>query len=360
MKNIIIVIFSLIFITGCSNYNELNDLAIVATIGIEKKQENFQVTLEVFKEDKQSESGSSTKKSLAISGEGKSLDEAINDAAFMSEKLLFFPHLEAIIIDKDLAEDGIDDLMDYLSRYTDFSFQSYVVLSDDIKPSLILEKKDIKTEIIGDSIYSIFNYTGQNNSAFVSNRYFNFLEQYVNPRKDIYLPYIKVKDKKIVVEDAGIFKDSKLVNDLNGTETKSLSLFKENVESLYYKVNINKGYIVMRLFEAKTKFKVENNKIIINIETTSGIDEVNSKINTVDTKNINKINKALEKEIKSNTETLLKTLRENQSDLLALNDKIYKKKGIVDKSWINYEIEVNVNNTITKKGVLMNSVRGES
>ena len=103
MKKILIIIFCLIFVSGCSNYNELNDLAIVSAMGIEKEKEIFKVTLEVFKEEKQSESGSSAKKSLSVKGSGNSIDEAINDCAFSSEKLLFFPHLEAIIIDEILC-----------------------------------------------------------------------------------------------------------------------------------------------------------------------------------------------------------------------------------------------------------------
>ncbi len=357
---IITLILILFTLCGCSNYNELNDLAIVSAMGIEKENKEFKITLEVFKEDKQSDQGAASKKSINLSGNGKSIDEAINDAAFMSEKLLFFTHLQAIIIDKNLANDGIKEIMDYLSRHTDFSFQTYVVLSDEKKPSEILEKKEIKSEIIGDSIYAIFNNTKQNNSAIVMNKYFDFLEQYINPREDIYLPYIKIKDKKISIQDVGVFREEKLVNNLNLDNVKTLSLFTGNTNSLYYRIDYNNDYIVMRVFEGKIKYKISKEKITIEVETNSGLDEVNCDVNTVKTENIDKINNTLEKSIKKDIEKFLKQIKKDNSDVLGLNDKIYKKFGKINKDWKDYDIEIKVNSTITKKGVLMNSVRDKS
>ena len=60
---------------------------------------------------------------------------------------------------------------------------------------------------------------------------------------------------------------------------------------------------------------------------------------------------------KNDVEKLLKTLKNNTSDVLGLNDVIYKTYGKVKNNWTNYEIEIKVNNEITKKGLLMEPVR---
>ena len=357
MKKIIFILLSIFCLTGCSNYHELNDLAIVSSMGIEKEDDKYKVTLELYKEVKESNSGSASKESQDISGCGKSIDEAINNSSFMSEKLLYFSHIQAIIIDSDLAKEGIESIMDYLSRNTEFSFVSYIVVSEDKKPSDILSKKDIKNEIIGDAISSIFNTTDQNNSAFIFNKYFEFLEQYINKNQDVYAPMIKVKDKQLVVEKAAVFKEDKMVDILDFDNTKTFSLLTNNTDSLYYKLNYNDGYVVMRIFEGKSKIKIRNGKIVFDINVTSDIDEANTKIDTLDDKNIKKLNKQIEKTIKDDVIKLLETLAKNDSDCLGLNDVIYKAYGKVEKNWTEFGIDIKVNNEITKKGLLMYPVR---
>ena len=357
MKKIIILLILMLGLTGCSNYHELNDLAIVSAIGIEKEDDKYKVSLELYKEVKESNSGSASKESQDISGTGKSIDEAINNSSFTSEKLLYFSHIQAIIIDSDLAKEGISSIMDYLSRNTEFSFVSYIVVSDDEKPSEIISKKDIKNEIIGDAISSRFNTTDQNNSAFVYNKYFEFLEQYINKNQDIYAPLIKVKDKQIVIEEAAIFKEDKMVDKLDSLDTKAFSLLSNNTDSLYYKLNHNGGYIVIRIFEGRSKIKIRNGKLVFDINVTSDIDEANTEINTLDDENIKKLNKQMESAIKNDVDALLKTLKSSNSDALGLNDVIYNTYGKIVKDWKEFEVEIKVNNEITKKGLLMYPVR---
>lgn len=357
MKKIIILLILLFNVTACSNYHELNDLAIVSAMGIEKEDNKYKVTLEVYKEVKESNSGSASKESQDISGTGKSIDEAINNSSFASEKLLYFSHIQAIIIDSDLAKEGIQSIMDYLSRNTELSFVSYIVVSDDKKPSEILSKKEINNEIIGDAISSILNTTSQNNSAFVYNKYFEFLEQYINKNQDVYAPLIKVKDKQIVVKNLAIFKDDKMVDTLDSLETKAFSLLTNNTDSLYYKLKFNDGYVVIRIFEGESKIKIRDGKLVIDINVTSDIDEANTKIDTLDDENIKKLNKQMESAIKNDIEKLLETLKDKNSDSLGLNDVIYKTYGRVLNEWTEKEIEIKVNNEITKKGLLMYPVR---
>lgn len=363
MKRIILIIlicFSLLLCTGCSNYNELNDLAIVSVMGIEKQNENYLVSLEIFKEEKEPGSGASRKKRIVITGEGKSLDEAVNNASFVSEKLLFFTHIEGIIIDAELASEGISGIMDYLSRSTDYSFVSYITISEKEKPSKLLKSKEIKNEIVGDAIVSLFNNTQLNNSAFIYNRFFELLEQYVNPNKDIFLPFIKITEGYIEIYKVGIFKGSKMVNKLDNIQTRSISLLNGNNNALYYRINENSGYLVAKIFDSKTKIKVDKNNITINIATTSGLDEVNSEYDTISTKNIFKLDKKIEDNIKKDVINLINFLKENNSDVLGINNKIYKKYGKIEKDWKEYNYVVEVKNTITKKGLLMDPVRGDN
>jgi len=358
MKKIFILLLGLFILTGCSNYHELNDLAIVSAIGIEKEEEKFNVTLELYREVK--EGNSAKEESLTVSGVGKTIDEAINNSSLMSETLLYFSHIQAIIIDGNYAKEGISKMMDYLSRNTDFSFVSYVVVTEDKKPSEILKGKDLENEIIGKAIASIFNITEQNSSNFVSNKYDEFLTQYVNKRQDIYLPILKVKDKKLEIKNMVVFKDDKLVKKLGGLDTKTFGLLINNNDSLFYKVNYENNDVVLRIYEGKTKFKIRKGKIIIDIDVKSDIDEIDGNINTLDTKTIETLENKLEGSIKNDVNNLISILKLVKSDALGLQDLVYDTFGNDETDWQNFEIEVKVNNNITKKGLLMDPVRGDA
>ena len=47
MKKIIIIIF-IFLLTGCFNYTELNKMAIVSSIGIDKENDNYVVTVQIM------------------------------------------------------------------------------------------------------------------------------------------------------------------------------------------------------------------------------------------------------------------------------------------------------------------------
>ena len=358
MKRLILLFLCLLFLTGCSNYHEINDLAIVSTIGIEKEEDKFKVTLELYKEIK--EGNSAKEESLSVEGTGKTLDEAINNSSLMSETLLYFSHVQAIVIDYNYAKEGISEMMDYLSRNTDFSFVAYVVISDENKkPSDILSKKDkLDNEIIGKAIANLFNTTDQNSSIYIPNKYYNFLTQYVNKRQDVYLPIIKVEDKKLKLSEMVLFKEEKLVKKLDMSDTETFSLLTNNTDSLFYKVKYNDSTVVLRIYEGKTKYKIRNGNIVIDINVTSDIDEVNGNVNTMDEDNIKKIETSLEKSIKEDVNKLIDTLKTNDCDSLGLQDLAYDMYGKNEINWKNLKLEVRVKNNITKKGLLMYPVRG--
>ena len=47
MKKIILILF-LLLLSGCYNYQELNEIAIVSAIGIDKENSNYIVTLQII------------------------------------------------------------------------------------------------------------------------------------------------------------------------------------------------------------------------------------------------------------------------------------------------------------------------
>ena len=71
MKKLLIIIFCLL-ISGCNNYRELNNIAVVSALGIDYKDNMYNVSVLVKDNAKNDEN-----KTSIYTYEGKSLDEAI-------------------------------------------------------------------------------------------------------------------------------------------------------------------------------------------------------------------------------------------------------------------------------------------
>ena len=95
MRQTLIIIVSLLFISGCYDYRELNDMSVVTGIGIDYKDDMYVVSLEVTKSIKD---GSSNEiETVIYSGSNKVLADAFLEAKNMSDKnfAIAFAHIFA-------------------------------------------------------------------------------------------------------------------------------------------------------------------------------------------------------------------------------------------------------------------------
>ena len=85
----------LFILTGCYNYRDLNDLAIVSGISIGRDNNNFKVSVEVVNPslNQDEEAGF-----LIYQSSANSIEEAINNISLKAPKQLYLAHLNILII----------------------------------------------------------------------------------------------------------------------------------------------------------------------------------------------------------------------------------------------------------------------
>lgn len=118
-----------LIMSGCFGGLEVNDRAFVQLMGLERRDEVYMVTLQIYK----SESGStepdvSKANSFAVSGEGATVSAAIADAEVSLGKRAFLGHIKLLIIGS-----GIENPADELALFLDGSVSPScpVAYSDD-------------------------------------------------------------------------------------------------------------------------------------------------------------------------------------------------------------------------------------
>lgn len=114
---IVICLMTAFLMTGCFGGMEVNDRAFVQLMGLDRNEDIYMVTLQIYK----SESGSaepdvSKANSISVSGEGVTVSSALADAELKIGRKLFLGHIKMLIIGS-----GIESPSDELALFTDGS-----------------------------------------------------------------------------------------------------------------------------------------------------------------------------------------------------------------------------------------------
>ena len=387
MKKLFLLIPLLLTLTGCYNYRELNDLAIVSGVSISKEKDTYNIVVEVVNPKKEQDTSSSKEPDYVIyEGKGKSMQEAFRNIVKESPKKLYGAQIDVLIIDEETAKKGIDDIVDFFARDPEVRSEFYVVISannDTLK--IIPPLTNISSQKIINSLVSTNTYIGT--SSLVT--YHQLLNDFLNPNIEIALPSLKIvgntnigqtnenlsqaePETNVLISNMAIFKNGKLLGYLTEEESLGYNLITNNSQTTLIKNNYkNNQFIINEIIDSSTKINpdIKNKKITISVEGTASISESNYNINLENNKEIKKI----QKDLNTNIENLIKTTIENtnakyNSDIYGFKDLFYKKNPKEHKKLIkkfgdnflnNIEIKVKSNIKIIEKGNLNGGIYRE-
>lgn len=385
MKKLIIIPIILI-LTGCWNYNELNNLAITTGIAIDKKEEKYEVTYLISNAKKneisakEGEAGTTTYRGI-----GDTIQEAINDIEL---KMPFEPyngHLVITVISDEVAKEGIENILDYLARDTESRNFFYILLSKDVQAKNILEIISPLQTFPSQTIASDIETSSSDSSLIYKITYNDFiytlLEQGINPvlnsvtiigNKEEGTDSKELSDTipkaTIKIDTLGIFKEDKLLDWATKEQTEGINLLSNKIDTFYIKTKCKDNYIMnyIKDIETKTDIDLDNNKVNVKINGKSSIQEVNCKINLEDKNTLNKIEKNIENELNKIIEDSTYLIQKKyQTDVLGYGKIIHKKnpkkwnqlKNKWDDTFKDLKIETDINIEIEKQGKLIQSIK---
>lgn len=368
MKKIIILISLLFTLSGCYDHKELNELAVISGIDINKEKDEYNITIQVINQKNKNDKSEENKSEFVIyKGTGKSLNMAIKDIINKAPQKLYEPQIQVLLVNENICKENIKDVIDFFIRNNEARNEFYVLISKNNKTS-ILEK--IYSKKIINILKSNNNYSGIAPLITLN----DLIKTYQNKNIEVTLPIIeKINNNtnEIKITSLGIFKNNKLISYLNEQDATVFNLIMNNINNTIITTNYNNSkYVINELIKPKSKikFNIRNNKIIINLKATAIIRENNNKIKLEKKDNINKLendlNKNIEKLIK---QSISKTLKKYNSDIYGFKDLIYKNNKKYYKNNIennknylnNINIKINSQISIVNDGNLLGGIDNE-
>lgn len=138
MKKIWILLI-LIFLTGCDSYIELNDLAIINAIGIEKNENTYHFYASIVLEASEK---TMEPKTTLYEVEGKSIEEVMDKLGLTLSKKIYLSHLDLLLINDTIKTNELHEIIHFFLNNNETREDFLVATTDNIKK--LLEKSQFK------------------------------------------------------------------------------------------------------------------------------------------------------------------------------------------------------------------------
>lgn len=264
----ILCLFLIVILTGCWNRRELNTLAIVQALGIDRTEDGqISIAAQILRPSQVKEASGAVGDAVwVVTSTGETMFDAIRDASLKTTRKLFFPQNKVIIIGEDAARAGVIPLLDFLRRDPEIRRLSYIFIAHG-KAKPILQGVHEQANIPSQAIEGIAKAT-EASSKLPKRNLKDFLGTLDSPKSGSILPGIILLDKKgdgksikvVALDQTAIFKKDKLIGWFDGKETRGLLWVLNEVKSGIIVVNSPKDEtknVSLEIIDTTSKIKPE-------------------------------------------------------------------------------------------------------
>ena len=367
------ILLSLVLVltlSGCWSSRELDELAIVMGIGIDKNGEEIECTTQIIIPQNigaGKEGGPSSKKPYVnyITRDGE-LSSCISKVSNLTGKSVFMSHNLVAVIGEETAEGGIYKYLDYLMRDNQLRLSVSLLVTDESTEDVLDAESDL-LQIPSMNISKISaelpqNFSGQNITVL------KFIENMMSKQKGSLVPMITLEDNKTKVSGAAVFSGDKMVGHIDDDEIKGVLWLLGDITGGDVILNTDDGSLSLRIGKIKTKTKPvidKNGEIYISTDIKGDLYLVRDDANIINTVGMDavlgRLNRSVEKDVLSS----LAKMQDIGVDIYGFGDMIYRKNPdvwrAIESSWgdrfKNLRVDVCADCNIIETGSIIGSVR---
>jgi len=359
-KTIIIIFLIAIFpliLCGCWNYREIDTLAIVAGMAIDKDpiSNKYILTTEII--TTQTTGVTAIIGSELYTSEGDSVFNATRNLISKTGLRLYWSDTKLVIISEQISREGLLPAIDWTNRSNFVRPDLWLLISKGNTAAEIL-----KTRLKLNGVTSLHLDDTMNSwkilSKFTNSMVWSFVDGLSSKGNSQAVASVKNmnNDDTITpsIEGSAIFKLDKLVGYLNGDETLYMIMVKNKMsQGLITLKNVSGSNtnITLEINDNKTKLTpIYNNgtpSMIVNIYPIVSIHEVQGTKDFMSEENIKILEIEAEKKIKSQVQNLISKLKDYNSDTLGFGKVFEEEKPKISDNFKKNKKDIFTNMKIT-------------
>lgn len=349
-----LILFICLLLCGCTNYVELDKLAIMTGMGIDLVDGKYKITVQIADTQKQGTGSTSSSSPVRFKNYSYS-DESIHGAArkVLTEmpKKIYSNHLQLLVLSESIINENIGDIIDFLFREVELRSDFYVLVSKDCTPEDIL---GVVTQVYPINAVGI-NKLLTNNSKYLGSSalitFDDLTNYYITKTKEMVLPVItidgeidkssssknlesSIPESLLKIDGMALFKSNNLAFYLDSDDSIYFNLSKNGIDVTIINYECDKDkYVTIEILDGKSDIKITKNKpeVTIKVKTKGNLTSSMCKYNIDKEKGIKEIEVKAEEEIRKNILKVVDVSKEHSSDIFDIRDIYFKKNNVFYK-----------------------------
>lgn len=385
IKKIIAILSICLLMTGCFNYNELNQLAIITAMAVDKEDDNYVVSILIANsKNNQSTSKEGESQTVVYSAKGKTISEALKNIDLENPRQNYVGHLSALIVSEEVARDGLLNVLDLLFRNSESTKRFYMAVAKDQKAKDILKIVSPLESFPSQTISTNIQTSSESQAVSIAVVYSEFIDLMIKKGVEPVLPTITIEGNvksgsknsnleqsepkaKLKLSTVALFKDDKLIGFADKNQSRGINLALGKITDMIIQYKCEENYLVSEIHNVTSKIDVDikdDIKATINIKATGDIIENTCDIDLTNPKKIKKIKEDVDRKIKKLVEEGIDYAQSNKLDILGIGNIVYKKSpklfNEID-NWNDYfsniDFDIKIDANIITKGSTKQSLK---
>ncbi|SOC15079.1 Ger(x)C family germination protein [Ureibacillus xyleni] len=358
----LLIIFSILFfLSGCEEFKDIDKDVFVSMIGIDHSDDNekpFKVTLKLFVPTSSFRQKPEANYTYLVET-AETISEAIRILETHIDKELDFGHLKLIVLGEELVKENKNkEVLDFLLRRPDIQLISWVTVGRPNAEEIVTMVPKGETAAYP-SLYNYFDGNGTESPYIVTMFLFDYRRRMMENGLDPIIPIVEISENEstFTVNKSIVLKNRKTPYELDPLNTFIFNSLSMNVKIADIEVKQGNEHFVAKIDTIKAKNKVKkqgNNKfsLDVNVELIGYIVESQNALNSRD---LPKYSKLLEKEAKENLESFFHELQSEGLDPIGFGLKYkaqtfhHKRMSIEEWNETYKNAEVNIKVTASLK-----------
>jgi len=319
---LLLLILSIIVIplTGCWNYVEVDKVSIVSGIAID--QGTGENSIELTTEIVNASSGGKDSKisSEIVESKGASVSDAIGNALRVSAKRLYIEHCQVIIISQQIAQSGINPVLDYFLRDHEPRLGLNIVISKEKTAKEILTQKTVASPLVGFEINQEMESDHRDLSKTRYIKLYQIYDELVSKGVALTLPIVENVENNGVLTSSldgiAIFDNDKMIGMLDENDSQLLNFALDEVTGgteIVVDETDQKPLVTLEVFKDQTKTVPNltggNIKLTINNILSVAIDEINVDTDYVSKKGLDQLTNMAQEQMDKELSAFIKKIQ---------------------------------------------------